>query len=177
MFGTPRNVNLLATSDNIGNQADIINNSEPTINNQQNILGDETSIFIDIDEPQNSNQYEVYEDSHIDINKIEEQEVVDKDMDEIYKDELFIETTYQESVNSNPKDVSSIYTLITRPMALGKIILSLIMVLVGISIVLKVFIEIKKQHYKNVIFALLILFALGLIYLMLDQRMTQVVLI
>ena len=93
----------------------------------------------------------------------------------------FIETVYEggdqvpeDSTLEQDEELNPVLVSVSRPIALGQTILLVLMSLIGISLVLKIFIEIKKQHWKNVILAVLILVALGLIYIILDQQMGQV---
>jgi hypothetical protein len=97
----------------------------------------------------------------------------------------FIETVYQgddvqveeQLVEGTDPEVNPVLASVTRPVAIAKIIILILMALVGVSLVLKIAIEVRKQHWKNVILALLILFALVLLYTILDSRFSQVMIL
>lgn len=97
----------------------------------------------------------------------------------------FIETVYngddyevgeaEQDSAAEQERIDALEEGVSRPMAVAKTALLILIALIAVSLVLKIVIEIKKQHYKNVILAVLVLIALVLIYLIVDQQMGQVI--
>lgn len=161
MFGTPRNSFF---SQALANNLEVTqesNNPEPIDEiSQQTVLGEET----------------IFEENHTETQTAKNNNTVDTETVNDLPEETFTETVYSESEEHHTV-LSIVSKLVTQPISIGKWIVSILMLVVGISIVLKIIIEIKKQHYKNVIFALLILLALGLMYVILDQRIGHIIVI
>lgn len=110
-----------------------------------------------------------------------------------YKKEnnLFTETTFIDTespvdvINTNAlkedlhiqPEFSGFMNLFSRPAFLGKNIILLLIGLLSISLLFKVFIEFKKQHYINVLSTLVILSILVLFYIFLSTYISQVFII
>ncbi len=183
MFATPRNYQAATIAKEIQvieKDEIIVQKSEPETESENiKVLGEEI-ILEEITNTQETSMEKPQEDT-INLETREE-------------DDLFIETTFVEEVveiydnpgenvelvsenNYKKPEYSGLVNLFSRPVFLGKSILLLLIGLVSLSLLLKVFIEFRKQHYGNVIATLIILILLISFYIFLSRYISQVLII
>jgi len=179
MFGSPRFENIPININPASQQISSLASETNTNNNREGY------IVLALEDIVNSQ--EVLGDTTVFVN--ESDMISDIQMDTILPEETFTETIYdgendsqsgQNFIHDGSEENtlhSDVLKAFARPVVLGQILLVILTSLIAISLILKIVIEIKRQHYKNVIFGILIMIALVLIYIILEQRIHQVVII
>lgn len=78
---------------------------------------------------------------------------------------------------TQPKDYNFLITFLAQPGLVGQLALGSLIIILTISLILKITIEFKKTHYKNVVGASIVLAVLIILYGILSLQMSQVVII
>lgn len=125
------------------------------------VLGEETSVEL---EPAGKSF------GTVDVNEL-------PDIDATSKETAPVMEVAPEVSEKEDTTIEKIPYLKTQPGSFGKILLLILVGLVSLSLLLKVVIEIKKQHYKNVFFALCALGVLIALYLVFSAYVGQVTIV